>query len=59
MLPVELHEHQVPDLKHIGVININEVAGVASTDAVKMNLRARTTWSSVTHGPEVVFHAEW
>ena len=33
-LAVELHEDQVPDLEHVGVVLIDEVSGVAASDAV-------------------------
>ena len=33
-LAVELHEHQVPDLKHVRVIHVHQIRRVATADAI-------------------------
>jgi hypothetical protein len=57
-LAVELDEDKIPDFEDVGVVHVDEMGGVAATDAVKMNLRARTAGARLTHFPEVVFHSE-
>ena len=34
----ELHEHQVPDLQHVGVVLVDEISGVAASDSVVVDL---------------------
>ena len=60
-LAVELHEHEVPDLDHLGIVLIHKVAttdarGLALLwgTAVDMDLRAGTAGTCVAHLPEVV-----
>ena len=59
LLAIVLHENVVPDLKHVWIIHVDEVGSVAATDSVVVDLRARSTWSSLTHFPEVVGHVTW
>lgn len=58
-LPVELDEHQVPDLQDVGVIHVHQVRGVSPSDAVIMDLAAGAAGASVSHLPEVILHAAW
>ena len=56
---VELHEHKVPNLNHLGMALVNEFhAGKLSTllvaAEVDMDLAARTARTSCAHFPEVV-----
>ena len=61
-IPLELHEHVVPDLDetfaarfHVG----DEVAGTGDArSAVDINFRAASARTGIAHGPEVVGHAE-
>lgn len=57
LLPVELDEHQVPDLQDVGVIHVDQVRGVSVADAVVVDLAAGAAGSRVPHLPEVVLHA--
>ncbi len=56
-LTIELNEHQVPHFKHIRVAAIDQACGVASADAVVMNLGAGAARAGLAHLPEIVFHA--
>ncbi len=59
-LTVELHEHQVPNLNHLWVVFVYQVAARHSVGflfgrtRVYVNLRARTAGTCVAHLPEVV-----
>ena len=53
-LAVELHEHQIPHLEHVGVVHVHQARGVAAADAVVVDLRARPARPGVAHLPEVV-----
>jgi len=55
--PVELNEHQVPDLQDVGVVHVDQVGGVPAPDAVVVDLAAGATGARVAHLPEVVVHA--
>lgn len=57
LLPVELDEHQVPDLQDVGVIHVHQMSGVSPSDAVEVDLTAGPAGTSVSHLPEVIFHA--
>lgn len=59
LLPVELDEHQVPDLQDVGVVHVHQVRCVSPSDAVEVDLTARTTGTSVSHLPEVILHTAW
>ena len=51
-------EDEVPYFENIGNVHVDEAAGIATSDAVVVDLRAWSTRSCVTHHPEVVLHAE-
>ena len=56
ILPLELHEHEVPDLDKTVAIFIR-ASGRAAKDMVAMVIKdfaARTAWPRVTHRPEVI-----
>ena len=59
LLPVELDEHQVPELQNVGIVHVHQVSGVPPSDAVVVDLAARTTGAGVSHLPEVILHAAW
>lgn len=59
VLPVELDEHQVPDLQHVGVVHVYQVRGVPAPNAVVVDLAAGAAGARVPHFPEVVLHAAW
>jgi hypothetical protein len=48
-LAVVLDENVVPDLEDIGVIGVDEVCGLATTDSIKVDLTAWSARSSRTH----------
>lgn len=54
--PVVLDEHEVPDLQHIGVILVDKMCSIPTTNPVIVDLTAGTTWACVTHLPEVILH---
>lgn len=56
LLPVELYEHQVPDLQDIGVILIDQVRGIPVPNPVIVDLTARAAGARVSHFPEVILH---
>ena len=56
LLAVELDEHQVPDLQHIGVAAVHLLGGVAPADAIEVDLAARAARTRLAHLPEVVLH---
>jgi hypothetical protein len=58
-LPVELNEHKVPYFQHVGVIFVDQMSSLPTSNAVEVELRARTARSCLTHFPEVIFHAAW
>ena len=59
-LAIELDEHMVPDLEHIGVARVDEMRGVAAAaDAVVVNLGAWAARTGLAHFPEVVLHIAW
>mmetsp|Transcript_34600 Transcript_34600/g.67744 ORF Transcript_34600/g.67744 Transcript_34600/m.67744 type:complete len:395 (-) Transcript_34600:164-1348(-) len=51
-----LDEDHVPDLKHVGVVHVDEACGVPSSDAIEVKLCAGPAGASVAHLPEVVLH---
>ena len=55
--PVELNEHQVPDLQYVGVVHVDQVRGIPAPDAVVVDLTAGAAGARVAHLPEVVLHA--
>lgn len=55
--PVELDEDQVPDLQHVGVVHVDQVGGVAASDAVEVDLAAGPAGARVAHLPEIILHA--
>lgn len=55
--PVELDEDQVPDLQDIGIVHVDQVRCVPTSDAVEMDLAAGAARPCVSHLPEVVLHA--
>lgn len=55
---VELSEYKIPNLQHIRHVHVDQVGRVSTGDSVKVNFRAWTAGSNVTHHPEVVFHAK-
>ncbi len=57
--PVELDEHQVPDLQDVGIVHVDQVGGVSPSDAVVVDLTAGTAGTGVSHLPEVILHAAW
>ena len=59
LLPVELDEHQVPDLQDIRIVHVHQVRGVPPSNAVKVHLTAGTAGAGVSHLPEVILHTAW
>mmetsp|Transcript_100547 Transcript_100547/g.259697 ORF Transcript_100547/g.259697 Transcript_100547/m.259697 type:complete len:349 (-) Transcript_100547:51-1097(-) len=57
-LSLVLHEHVVPDLQHIRVIQVDEMGCIAATDTIVVDLSARAARASLAHLPEVVLHIE-
>ena len=55
---VQLSEDKVPDLKDVGVVHVDQFWDLAVSDPVKVDLGTRTTRTTLTHLPEVVFHPE-
>ncbi len=58
-LAVELHEHEVPDLNHLGVVHVHQLAAghlllLLVGTRVEVYLRAGTAGACVAHLPEVV-----
>ncbi len=51
---VELHEHQVPDLHHPGIVGVDQACAGLVGGAVDVDLAARTARPRVAHFPEVV-----
>lgn len=58
-MPVELDEHQVPDLQDVGIVHVHQVRGIPSSNAVVVDLAAGTAGAGVSHLPEVILHAAW
>lgn len=54
--PVELYEHQVPDLQDVGIILIDQVGSISVPDPVIVDFAARATGPCVSHFPEVILH---
>mmetsp|Transcript_118021 Transcript_118021/g.252066 ORF Transcript_118021/g.252066 Transcript_118021/m.252066 type:complete len:694 (-) Transcript_118021:302-2383(-) len=57
-LALVLHENIVPDFEHIRVVHVDQSSRIAATDAVVVDLRARTARARFAHFPEVVLHVE-
>src|SRR5207249_9071945 len=61
-IAVVLHEHQVPQLDVAAAVAREFAISVAlfacAGTEIVMNLRARTAWASLAHGPEVVLLVE-
>ena len=55
---VKLSEDEIPDFQNFWVVFIDELGHVSVSDAVIVDLRARTTWTKLSHLPEIVFHAK-
>mmetsp|Transcript_26999 Transcript_26999/g.46257 ORF Transcript_26999/g.46257 Transcript_26999/m.46257 type:complete len:567 (+) Transcript_26999:1285-2985(+) len=54
---VELDEHVIPDLNHIGHVGVDQVSSVAVADAIVVDLGTRATGSGGAHLPEVLLAA--
>src|SRR5690606_647911 len=59
LLPVELHEYQVPNLNDLRVVSIDQGfpvyrAALAIRPAIHMDLRAGPTWPRIAHFPKVI-----
>ncbi|KAG9796345.1 hypothetical protein KCU88_g142, partial [Aureobasidium melanogenum] len=53
-LPVVLNKHVVPDLQHVRIVLVDETGSIApASDSVIVNFGTRTTWTLVTHFPEI------
>ena len=52
--PIELHEHQVPDLDHAGVAGIDQRPARKVRREIVVNLAARAARAGLAHLPEVV-----
>ena len=57
LVPEHLNEHDVPNLDNHRVIHVDKVRTIAPTDAVIVELSARTARAGLSHLPEVVLHA--
>ena len=53
---IELDEHVVPDFEHIRIAAVHKMRGVAATDAIEVNLTARSARTRLAHLPKVVLH---
>jgi len=42
---VVLHEHEVPDLDHVGIVHVDERGSIAASDAIVVDLAARAARS--------------
>jgi hypothetical protein len=58
VLPVVLHEHQVPELHHLGAACVDQRAGVSAPQVVVVDLRAGAAGPRVPHLPEVLLQTE-
>ena len=56
---VILGEDEVPYLKDIRYIHVDQVLGIAPSNAIKVDLGARPAGTCVSHLPEVVLHSKW
>lgn len=57
--PVKLNKHEIPHFKNSWVIHVNKIGSITSTNTIKMNFSAWSTWSSLAHLPKVVLHSKW
>ena len=55
---VKFHEHHIPQLQHVRVIHVDHWGSEPTTNAIVVDLRAGTTWTSLTHFPEIVLEAK-
>ncbi|GIX63858.1 uncharacterized protein BcabD6B2_32930 [Babesia caballi] len=55
---VVLHEDQVPELHHHGVVGVDQARRVSVANVVVVDFRARAARARVGHFPEVVLHPE-
>ena len=55
---VKLSEDEIPDFQNFWVVFIDELGHISVSDAVIVDLRARTTGTKLSHLPEIVFHAK-
>mmetsp|Transcript_1474 Transcript_1474/g.4793 ORF Transcript_1474/g.4793 Transcript_1474/m.4793 type:complete len:801 (-) Transcript_1474:135-2537(-) len=51
---VVLDEHNVPNLKHVGVVHVDQLRHTTAPDAVIVYLTARPTRTLVAHLPEII-----
>src|SRR5690606_25499241 len=59
VLPIELHEYQVPDFDHLRMICIDQclpvnLSALRVTSHIYVYLRTRTAGADVTHFPKVI-----
>ena len=57
-IPVELYEHQVPDLQDVRVIHVDQFAGVSASDAIVVYFWTGAARTNLPHLPEVVLHVK-
>ena len=51
-----MDEHKVPDLQHVGVVLVDKMGSIPTTNPVIVDLTAGPTRACVTHLPEVILH---
>lgn len=56
-LPIELYEHEIPDLQDIGIVFVHEMSCLATADSVIVQFAARTARAGLPHFPEIILHA--
>ena len=53
-----LNEHKVPDLQYIGIIHVDEISSISTSNSVIVDLCTGSTGTLVSHLPEIVLCAE-
>src|SRR5690606_26100434 len=62
VLPIELHEYQVPDFDHLRMVGIDQrlpvnLSALRVTSHIYVYLRTRTAGTGITHFPKVISFA--
>lgn len=59
LLPIVLHEHQIPDLHHVRTVRVDKRTSIPIAKVVVVDLGAWATRPCLTHLPEIILHSKW
>lgn len=58
-LPIKLNKNKIPNFQYIRIIHIHQRCSISTSNTIKMDFSARSTWPHITHFPKIIFHSKW